>query len=181
MDALDGLSSYGSLFTEEASRNLDEGSRPRAPHRLHVFARKHNTHITLTQPPQRYSETASLQPTNEKKGGSKMSAAEQNRVVDTMLSVSAGNIGFKKAGRGSYDAAFQLAAFVLRQMHDKGINREVRDLEVILRGYGAGREAVTKAILGTEGRHIRMKICAVIDATRLKQGGPRGKKIRRLG
>ena len=43
------------------------------------------------------------------------------------------------------------------------------------------REAVTKALLGTEGRNIRTKITAVVDATRLKQGGPRSKKPRRLG
>lgn len=179
LDALDG-NGLSSLFTEEASRNLDAAARPRAAHRLHVYATKHNTHITLVQPPRRFSETASLQPINEK-NSSKTSSAEQNRMVDTMISLSTGNIGFKKAGRGSYDAAFQLAAFVLRQMQDKGITREIRDLEVVLRGFGAGREAVTKALLGTEGRHVRMKISTVMDATRLKQGGPRGKKPRRLG
>jgi small subunit ribosomal protein S11 len=54
-------------------------------------------------------------------------------------------------------------------------------LEVVLRGFGAGREAVTKALLGAEGSLIRGRIVGVVDATRLKQGGPRSKKPRRLG
>ena len=101
--------------------------------------------------------------------------------MDTLLSISTGNIGFRKAGRGSYDAAFQLAAFALRQISEKGMMRDMKKLEVVLRGFGAGREAVTKALLGTEGRVIRKQITSVVDATRLKQGGPRSKKPRRLG
>lgn len=89
--------------------------------------------------------------------------------------------GFRKAGRGSYDAAFQLAAFVLKQMEEKGIWSDINKLEVVLRGFGAGREAVTKALLGSEGRHARPRMTAVVDATRLKQGGPRSRKPRRLG
>lgn len=102
-------------------------------------------------------------------------------MVDTLLSMSTGNIGFRKAGRGTYDAAFQLAAFMLKQIQERGIWRDMNRLEVVLRGFGAGRMAVTKALLGTEGRHIRGKITAVLDATRLNQGGARAKKPRRLG
>jgi len=125
----------------------------------------------LVQPPRAASETASL-----RNAATKQSATEGKKVVDTLISLSSGNIGFKKAGRGSYDAAFQLAAFVLRQMGEKGITNEIRELEVVLRGFGAGRDAVTKALLGTEGRGVRSKVSAVVDATRLKQGGPRSKK-----
>lgn len=158
------------------TESFDSFNQPRGPHRMHVFATKHNTHITLVQPARPASETASL-----RIAGAKTSATEQKKTIDTMLSLSAGNIGFKKAGRGSYDAGFQLAAFVLRQMGEKGMTNEISKLEVVLRGFGAGREAVTKALLGTEGRFVRNKISAVVDATRLKQGGPRSKKPRRLG
>ncbi|KAF2770831.1 translational machinery component [Teratosphaeria nubilosa] len=139
-----------SLLSAEYSRNLN-AQRDAKPHRLHVMATKHNTHITF------------------------------KKMIDVLLSLSTGNIGFRKAGRGSYDAAYQLAAFVLRQMQEKGMLRGVYKMEVVLRGFGAGREAVTKAILGAEGRAIRGKISAVVDATRLKLGGPRSKKPRRLG
>ena len=130
------------------------------------------------QPPKSAAETAHLRQTTSK---SSSGSNSQNKQVDVLLSLSAGNLGFKKAGRGSYDAAFQLAAFTLKQIQEKGMHRDVKHLEVVLRGFGAGREAVTKALLGTEGRFMRARITSVADATRLKQGGPRGKKPRRLG
>ena len=121
-------------------------------HHLHIYAHKHNTHITLTTPD-----------------------------MDPLISVSCGNIGFRKAGRGSYDAAYQLAAFVMSRIQDKGLLPQIQRLEVIYRGFGAGREAVTKAILGSEGRRIRGLVVRLSDSTRLKFGGTRSKKPRRLG
>jgi len=57
----------------------------------------------------------------------------------------------------------------------------IRDLEVVLRGFGKGREAVTKALLGAEGRFLREKIKMVSDDTKLKFGGTRSPNPRRLG
>ncbi|KAI9782743.1 MAG: hypothetical protein M1839_004731 [Geoglossum umbratile] len=122
------------------------------PHHLHIYAHKHNTHVTLTRP---------------------------NR--DAIISVSTGNIGFRKAARSTYDAAYQLAAYVLGRIQEQGLIRQIKELELVLRGYGAGREACTKVLLGSEGRFIRSKIVRVTDATRLKFGGTRSKKPRRLG
>ncbi|KAH7114474.1 mitochondrial ribosomal protein subunit S18 [Dendryphion nanum] len=121
-------------------------------HHLHIYAHKHNTHLTLTKP---------------------------NR--DALISVSCGNIGFRKAARGSYDAAYQLTAFVMSRIQDKGLLPQIQRLELVYRGFGDGREAVTKAILGTEGRKIRHLIVKLADSTRLKFGGTRSKKPRRLG
>ncbi|KAI4660333.1 uncharacterized protein J4E92_009621 [Alternaria infectoria] len=121
-------------------------------HKLHVYATKHNTHLCLTQP---------------------------NR--NPLISVSCGNIGFRKAGRGTYDAAYQLAAFLMNRIQDKGLLPQIQKLELIYRGFGAGREAVTKAILGAEGKRIRPLIVKLADSTRLKFGGTRSKKPRRLG
>ncbi|APA14542.1 hypothetical protein SS1G_06488 [Sclerotinia sclerotiorum 1980 UF-70] len=122
------------------------------PHHFHVYATRHNTHITLTRP---------------------------NR--EPIISVSCGNIGFRHSGRKHYDSAFQLAAFVMSRIHERAIGRDIQKLELVLRGFGAGREAVTKALLGTEGRWLRGKVVKVTDATRLKFGGTRSKKPRRLG
>lgn len=122
------------------------------PHHFHVYASRQNTHITLTSPKR-----------------------------DVLVSLSAGNLGFKKAGRKSYDSAFQLAAFTIKKIQDRGLLPEIKKLEVSLRGYGAGREAVTKALLGTEGKLLRNKIVKVSDSTRLKFGGSRSPKPRRLG
>lgn len=163
------------IFNEAAARNLDSATEAK-PHRLHVLATKHNTHLTLVQPPRPASQTASsgISSTNA-------SAADQKKMVDVLLSLSSGNIGFRKAGRGSYDAAYQLTAFTLKTMKERGMLRDIKKLEIVMRGFGAGREAVTKAILGAEGRNIRDKISAVLDATRLKIGGTRSPKPRRLG
>jgi small subunit ribosomal protein S11 len=150
-------SSFGSIippkgeldsFTNIAPKEWQEEER----HYLHVYAHKHNTHITLTKPNH-----------------------------EALISVSCGNIGFRKAGRGSYDAAYQLAAFVMSRIQDKGLLPQIQKIEVVYRGFGAGREAVTKAILGSEGRRIRPLVTKLSDSTRLKFGGVRSKKPRRLG
>ncbi|KAF2089082.1 translational machinery component, partial [Saccharata proteae CBS 121410] len=122
------------------------------PHHFHIYATKHNTHITFTKP---------------------------NR--DPLLSVSTGNIGFKKGARGSYDAAYQLCAFVLRKIQEKGLLPQIREMEVVFRGFGEGRDAVRKVLMGTEGINIRGKVTKVTDATRLKFGGSRSPNPRRLG
>lgn len=69
----------------------------------------------------------------------------------------------------------------MARIQEQGLNAQIKTLEVTLRGFGAGREAVTKALLGNEGRLLRGKVIKVSDATRLKFGGTRSPKPRRLG
>ncbi|KAK6531446.1 hypothetical protein TWF281_008250 [Arthrobotrys megalospora] len=116
---------------------------------LHVYSTKHNTHITFTDP-------------------------KKNAIISS----STGVLGFRKAARHSYDAAYQLAAHVFQKIEDKGLIP--KKVEVVLRGFGVGREAVTKALLGKEGRYIKDVIVRVTDATRTKFGGTRSKNKRRL-
>lgn len=158
--------------------NAEAGTRPGGgtpkdePYHLHVFAHKHNTHITFTEPSR-----------------------------NPILSFSCGNIGLRKAQRSSFDAAYQLATYTMKRMAliswrqgGKGMpaTAPVRNLhqlngrmdegiEVIMRGFGPGREAFQKALLGSEGTTVRSKICKVTDATRLKFGGARSPAVRRLG
>jgi small subunit ribosomal protein S11 len=117
---------------------------------LHIYSTKHNTHITFTRPD---------------KGA--------------IVSLSAGNVGFRKSHRGTYDAAYQLAAHVFKTIEEKRI--KPRAVEVVLRGFGQGREAVVKALLGQEGRFLKPVVKRVTDSTRLKFGGTRSPKPRRLG
>jgi len=121
-------------------------------YKLHIYATRHNTHLTLAAPDR-----------------------------NALISVSCGNIGFRKAARGSYDAAYQLTAFVMSRIKDKGLLPQIKKIELVYRGFGQGREAVTKAILGAEGKRIQPLICKLSDSTRLKFGGVRSKKPRRLG
>ncbi|EXJ58743.1 hypothetical protein A1O7_06173 [Cladophialophora yegresii CBS 114405] len=145
------------------------------PYHLNVYAHRHNTHITFTEPSR-----------------------------NPILSLSCGNLGLRNAQKASYDASFQLAAYTFRKMAEKqwkigGANSKSpwltlssikkpaysgsagAGIEVILRGYGPGREAFQKALLGTEGRMIKPLISKVTDGTRLKFGGTRSPQVRRLG
>jgi small subunit ribosomal protein S11 len=133
-------------------RNSPSTDKYEEPHHFHVYATKHNTHITLTNPAR-----------------------------DPIISMACGNIGIRKSHRGLYDSAFQLASYVLTQIKERGIVPQIKGMEVSLRGFGQGREAVTKALLGQEGRLLRNKIVKVSDATRLKFGGTRSPRPRRLG
>lgn len=130
------------------------GSGSSAPqeddYHLHIYATKHNTHITFTRPDK-----------------------------SPIVSQSAGNVGFKKGHRGTYDAAYQLATHVFKMIEDKKIMP--RAIEVVLRGFGQGREAVVKALLGQEGRFLKPVVKRVTDSTRLKFGGTRSPRPRRLG
>ncbi|TGZ83236.1 translational machinery component [Ascodesmis nigricans] len=119
-------------------------------HHLHIYSHKHNTHLTFTCPKR-----------------------------NPLISWSAGNLGFRKAQRGTYDAAYQLTAKMLKTIEDRGIRPKA--VEVILRGFGKGREAAVKVLLGSEGRYLKPIIRRVTDSTRLKFGGTRNPSRRRLG
>ena len=135
-----------------AGVNVNARNVPPPPHHLHIYATKHNTHITLTRP---------------------------NR--GPIISISTGNLGFRKAARGTYDAAYQLGAYMMGRIQQQGLMADILECEVVLRGFGAGREALTKVLLGSEGKNFRPRIIRVMDATRLKFGGTRSPKPRRLG
>lgn len=117
--------------------------------RLCVLATKHNTHITFTKP---------------------------NK--DVLLTLSCGNVGFKKANRGTFEAAYQLASVFFQRMESKGLMP--KNLELSFRDFGPGREAFTKVLLGKEGKNIRSSVRRVTDCSRLKFGGTRSRAVRRL-
>ncbi|KAL3458779.1 hypothetical protein BJX64DRAFT_265872 [Aspergillus heterothallicus] len=121
-------------------------------HHLHVYAHKHNTILTLTRP-----------------NGS------------PLLSMSCGHLGFRKGKRAGYDPAFQLCSHVFGQIQERGLLMDIQNLEIIYRGFHQGREAFNKILLGNEGRNIRGLVTKVTDSTRLKFGGTRSPRPRRLG
>ncbi|OJJ49635.1 hypothetical protein ASPZODRAFT_128129 [Penicilliopsis zonata CBS 506.65] len=121
------------------------------PHRLHVYSHKHNTVVSLNKP-----------------------------TSETIMCMSCGHLGFRKGKRAGYDPAYQLTVHVFNQIQERGLIPEIQRLEVVYRGFGPGRDAFTKVLLGSEGRNIRPMVCQVADATRLKFGGTRSKRVRRL-
>lgn len=122
------------------------------PHHLHIYAHKHNTILTLTRP-----------------NG------------NPLLSLSCGHLGFRKAGRSGYDPAYQLTSHVFAKIQEKGLLLDIQRLELVFRGFGPGRDAFIKVLLGNEGRNIRGLVARVTDSTRIKFGGTRSRKVRRLG
>ena len=70
---------------------------------------------------------------------------------------------------------------MMNRIQQEGLLAKIQQLELVLRGYGDGREAIKKILLGSEGMGLRPRIVRVTDATRLKFGGTRSKKPRRLG
>ncbi len=76
------------------------------PYHFHVYSHKHNTHVTVTRP---------------------------NR--DAIISLSCGNIGFKKSHRHGYDPAYQLGTYVVDKLHQMGYHKKIKQMEVVLRGF----------------------------------------------
>ncbi|EFY85666.1 hypothetical protein J3458_014535 [Metarhizium acridum] len=121
------------------------------PYHFHVYSHKHNTHITCTKP---------------------------NR--EPIISMSCGNIGYRKSRRGTFDSAYSLTKYVLERLIHTGWPMKIQRLELVLRGFGQGREAAVKVLMSPEGKVLREKIVRVADSTRIKFGGTRSEKPRRL-
>ncbi|KAJ4155796.1 hypothetical protein LMH87_001025 [Akanthomyces muscarius] len=159
-DALGNLSK-SMVFDSFNKRSVDTGvlmGKPQPvkedsfePYHLHIFAHKHNTHVTFTLP-------------------------NKNAV----LSLSCGNVGFKKCRRGTFDAAYSLAKYALERLVYMGYTTKINRVELSLRGFGQGRDATIKALMSPEGAFLRDKIVRVTDATRVKYAGTRSPTKRRL-
>lgn len=96
------------------------------------------------------------------------------------LHVSAGMLGFRKAHRAEYEAGYQVSSRLFKMIEEKKLFGPNDKVELILRDFGKGREAFTSALQGKEGANVRPHIVRVTDNTKLKFGGSRSKKLRRL-
>lgn len=94
------------------------------------------------------------------------------------FALSTGVLGFRKAARGEYEAAFQTSAKVFQMIQDKRLMD--KDIEIVMREFGKGRAAFVAALNGKEGTAIRPHITRISDKTALKFGGVRAPRVRRL-
>ncbi|TNY22526.1 hypothetical protein DMC30DRAFT_348856 [Rhodotorula diobovata] len=133
------------------------------PYKLHVYSTRNNTILTL-----------STAPTTSTASSSEGAAALQHPVAW----VSAGNAGYKGAARGTYDAAVEVALRMFRKIQDLAAGPPPTELEVVWKGFGQGRDAVFRTLMGAEGDGVRGLVRRVTDATPLKVGGTRPKKRR---
>ncbi|EMR08277.1 hypothetical protein PNEG_03442 [Pneumocystis murina B123] len=101
-----------------------------------------------------------------------------NSHYNPVICISSGMVGFKKAQRGGYEAGYQVCMSLFKKMMQKDIYPT--QFEIILRGFGKGREAIFKCVNGIEGLPFKSSVSRITDATRINFGGVRGRKVRRL-
>ncbi|KAJ2491011.1 hypothetical protein IWW37_002677 [Coemansia sp. RSA 2050] len=91
-----------------------------------------------------------------------------------IVNASGGTVGFKKAQRAGFEAAYQATASIAATVKERGIN--VKVVELRLKGFGAGRDAVFKAVNSVTS----WAITRIVDTTPIPFNGCRPKKARRL-
>ncbi|ETW84279.1 hypothetical protein HETIRDRAFT_444154 [Heterobasidion irregulare TC 32-1] len=120
---------------------------------LHVKCTHNNTIITLTSP--------------------------ENRPVQRGI-WSGGLCGFKGVNRSGYEAAYQCAVRAFKRTEELMLENPVMKLELCMKGFGQGRDAVSKALMTSEGEKVRKVVNRITDKSPIKIGGTRAKKARRL-
>jgi len=126
-------------------------------------------------------------------------SADQGGAVDskiygqTVLRSSCGTVGFKKGQRSSFEAATRASNQMFTMIEQLGrkerktkvgqrvIDPEPTEIELVLKGFGQGREAVFAALQTDAGKRVKNMIRRVTDATPIKIGGTRPRKRRNVG
>jgi len=98
----------------------------------------------------------------------------------TLASYSGGQCGFKGVNRSGYEAGYQCAIRIFKDIAKEQEKRGDFDIQLFFKGFGSGREALAKAIMAAEGEQVRASVVSVTDRTPIKIGGTRAKKARRL-
>lgn len=84
---------------------------------------------------------------------------------------SSGLVGFKGARKSTPYAATTAVEAVARKAQDKGM----REVEVFIKGPGAGRDAALRAL-----RSVGLQVTLIADVTPIAHNGVRAKKKRRV-
>lgn len=90
---------------------------------------------------------------------------------DTLFSGSSGAVGFKGARKATPYAATTATEVVARKAQDHGL----REVEVYIKGPGAGRDAALRAL-----KAVGLNISLIADVTPIPHNGVRPKKKRRV-
>ncbi|CAK7913299.1 37S ribosomal protein S18, mitochondrial [[Candida] anglica] len=96
------------------------------------------------------------------------------------IHVSAGQLGFRKAQRAEYEAGYQVTNKMFKLIEERHLLGPKDKVELVLNKFGKGREAFLAALQGKEGAKIKPHIVRISDDTKIKFGGVRSKKLRRL-
>ena len=90
---------------------------------------------------------------------------------NALFSSSSGAMGFKGAKKGTPFASAKIAELLA----DKAINAGIKEVDVVIKGVGAGRESGIRT-LAAKG----IEISAIKDVTPIPHNGPKPKKPRRV-
>ncbi len=94
-----------------------------------------------------------------------------DREGNTLFWGSAGLVGFKGARKSTPYAATTAVEAVARKAQDRGL----REVEVYIKGPGAGRDAALRAL-----KSVGLQITLIADVTPMPHNGVRPKKKRRV-
>ena len=92
-------------------------------------------------------------------------------IGNVIASASAGTVGFKGSRKGTAFAAQRAAEQAARQGMDQGL----RQVDVLIKGPGAGREAAIRSLQGTG-----LMVTSIRDVTPIPHNGCRPPKRRRV-
>ena len=93
--------------------------------------------------------------------------------------LSGGSAGLRRNLSGSYEAGYTCATSIFKSIVQKRTEEDF-NLHLVLKGFGQGRDAMTKALMTAEGKEVKDLIIRITDKTPIKVGGTRAKKKRRL-
>lgn len=96
-----------------------------------------------------------------------------------LVTLTGGKLGFKKSNRNGYEAGYQCAVGIIGAMEQELVRTDY-DWELLLSGFGQGRDAMLTAITTAVGVNVKSRLKRVTDRTPLKIGGTRGMKTRRV-
>lgn len=90
---------------------------------------------------------------------------------NALFASSSGALGFKGAKKGTPFASAKIAELLA----DKALNAGIKEVDVVIKGVGAGRESGIRT-LASKG----IEISAIKDVTPIPHNGPKPKKPRRV-
>ncbi|KAF9247112.1 mitochondrial ribosomal protein subunit S18 [Melanogaster broomeanus] len=91
-----------------------------------------------------------------------------------------GSCGFKGANRKTHEAGYQCAVRAFKRLEELVEEKGPIALSLQFAGYGKGRDAIQNVFLTSEAEKIRPLVVEVEDRTKIKIGGTRAKKARRI-
>jgi small subunit ribosomal protein S11 len=100
-----------------------------------------------------------------------------NHKHNPVVSVSAGQLGFKHSKRATTEAGIDTSINAFQRLTNS--NLQVDEVEVVLKGFGKGRLGFLSALMSKQGDFLRPKVVRITDATPLRIGSVRAKNLKR--